>query len=161
MALSYASIGLGHSSVVATGPVFTSATMTGRSPWIVTVGFSNIVGGISMSGAAQCHEAATPRGHNTSTAACCSAVPRGTVKGNASLTSDGGVPFELLNSHTGQYVLAAKTTVSADGKSVALEAPAGVMPIGVRYCEQGYPLCVLRNGAGLPAMPFLANVTAA
>ena len=40
-----------------------------------------------------------------------------------------------------------------------LEAPDGVTPAGVRYCQQGYPLCVLRNGAGLPAMPFVANLT--
>ena len=56
-------------------------------------------------------------------------------------------------------VLAAKTTVGSDGKSVVLVAPKGVAIAGVRYCEQEYPLCVLRNGAGLPAMPFLANLT--
>lgn len=84
----------------------------------------------------------------------------GTAKGNATIASDGGVPFEVLDSHTGQYVLAARTTVSSDGKTVVLQAPVGVAPAGVRYCEQGYPLCVLRNAAGLPAMPFLANITA-
>lgn len=40
-----------------------------------------------------------------------------------------------------------------------MEVPPGVKPVGVFYCEQGYPQCVLRNGAGLPAMPFRANVT--
>ena len=35
--------------------------------------------------------------------------------------------------------LAAKTTVSSDGKTIVLEAPVGVTPVGMRYCEQGYP----------------------
>ena len=64
-----------------------------------------------------------------------------------------------LDAHTNEYILAAKTTVASDGKSVVLVVPAGIKAAGVRYCEQGYPQCVLRNGAGLPAMPFSANVT--
>lgn len=28
-----------------------------------------------------------------------------------------------------------------------------------RYSYQSYPYCVLRNEAGLPAMPFTANIT--
>ena len=32
--------------------------------------------------------------------------------------TDAGVPFELLDAHTSEYVLAAKTTISSDGKSV-------------------------------------------
>ena len=75
--------------------------------------------------------------------------------------SDAGIPFEVLDAHTREYVLAAKTTVAADGQSVLLDVPAGVQAVGVRYCAQAYPQCVLRNGAGLPAMPFLANLTAA
>jgi hypothetical protein len=65
-------------------------------------------------------------------------------------------------------VLAPHTAVSADGTSVTLSLlpPAGGWSgadvVGVRYCWQGFPLCVLRNGnAGLPAMPFVANITAA
>ena len=49
------------------------------------------------------------------------------------------------------------------GSEVSLELPAGLESdvVGVRYCYQGYPYCVLRNSAGLPAMPFLANATKA
>ena len=171
MALAYAATGLNQTDVIATGPVFAAATATttGSSSSssssdagavTVTVSFTagSVGGGIAMSPTAQCN-LVDPR--VTSVAACCSSVPRNTNKGNKSITSDGGVPFELLDSHTGEFVLAAKTTISADGKSVVLVGPPGVAFSAVRYCEQGYPLCVLRNGAGLPAMPFLANLTAA
>ena len=153
MALAFAASGLGLPDVIATGPAFASATAAGST---VTVAFSNTDGGISMSGTALCciagSCAGTPEG-------CCPPSPRHTSKANQSVTSDGGVPFEVLDGRTGEYVLAAKTTVSSDGKGILLEAPAGVSPVGVRYCEQGYPQCVVRNGAGMPAMPFLANVT--
>ena len=153
MALAFAATGLGLPGVIATGPVFASASAAGST---VTVAFSNIVGGVSMSGTAQCCMAGSCAG---TPAGCCPPSPRHTNKLNTSITSDGGVPFEVLDGKTGEYHLAAKTTVSSDGKSIVLEAPAGVAPAGVRYCEQGYPQCVVRNGVGLPAMPFLANVT--
>ena len=168
MALAFAAAGLDLPDVVSTGPVFKSATVAtatvaattivAASKTIsVTVAFSNVDGGIVMSSTVQCclatraRHAAAP---NCSVAAadCCPEVPRMN-------NSDSGVPFEVLDGHTLEYVLAARTTVGADGQSVVLEVPAGVKPVGVRYCEQGYPQCVLRNGAGLPAMPFLANVT--
>ena len=110
MALAYASTGLGHTDVVATGPVFTSATVA-ASGTTVTVEFGSAAGGIAMSPTSQCHLAqvstweghvwpSLPRPVNASTVDCCSAIPRGHMKGNATLTSDGGVPFELLDSRT-------------------------------------------------------------
>jgi hypothetical protein len=174
MALAFAATGLGL-PVVSTGPVFVSATSTAASTATstttgaatapstssVTVAFSNVDGGIRMSPTAQCCMATqqrhTPAPNCTLTttqrqAECCPEVPR---RNN----TDGGVPFEVLDARTGEYILAAKTVVSADGKTVILEVPAGVQAAGVRYCQQGYPQCVLRNGAGLPAMPFIANLT--
>ena len=59
----------------------------------------------------------------------------------------------------GTFVLPDRATVQ--GNEVSLTVPAGLesVAIGVRYCYQGYPFCVLRNSAGLPAMPFFANAT--
>jgi hypothetical protein len=56
-------------------------------------------------------------------------------------------------------VLPEKTTVQ--NSEVSLVVPTGLesVVVGVRYCYQGYPFCVLRNSAGLPAMPFVANAT--
>lgn len=168
MALAFAATTLGL-PVVSTGPVFASATNTNTntastgSSSSVTVAFDNVDGGIMLSPTAQCclatQQRHQPAPNCSITAAqrqaeCCPTVPREN-------NTDGGIPFEVLDAQTGEYVLAAKTTVSSDGKSVLLEAPAGVQAVGVRYCEQGYPQCVLRNGAGLPAMPFVANVTSA
>lgn len=62
---------------------------------------------------------------------------------------------ELVN---GTFILPAKTAVEGGGVSLTVPPGAGEV-VGVRYCFQGYPDCVLRNGAGLPAMPFVANVT--
>ena len=181
MALAFAATGLDLPGVVATGPVFTSATAlaataeageevsataatatatssASNTGSIVTVAFSNVDGGLQMSPTAQCclatqePHAPSPNCSMPLQAVCCPEVPRAN-------NSDSGVPFEVLDAHTNEYVLAARTTVSSDGQSVILAVPTGIKAVGVRYCEQGYPQCVLRNGAGLPAMPFEANVT--
>ena len=65
----------------------------------VTVTFTNADGGIRMSPTSQCclaGECATVVGQT----GCCPESPRHTAKGNASITSDGGVPFELLDKRT-------------------------------------------------------------
>ena len=142
LALSFAKTSLGL-DMVASGPVFVAATATASS---VTLSFTHTDGGMALSGTAQCDV-----GQHAQKPCCAPAgVPR--HKNN-----DQGVPFEVLVD--GVYVLAAKTTVAADGKSVQLALPAGAKATGVRYCQQGYPMCVLRNGAGLPAMPFVANIS--
>ena len=143
------------SATAATATATSSASNTGS---IVTVAFSNVDGGLQMSPTAQCclatqeRHAPSPNCSMPLQAVCCPEVPRAN-------NSDSGVPFEVLDAHTNEYVLAARTTVSSDGQSVILAVPTGIKAVGVRYCEQGYPQCVLRNGAGLPAMPFEANVT--
>ena len=139
LVLAYAKASLGL-NVIASGPVFAAATAVTAAN-VVTLSFTNTDGGVVLSPTAQCKP--TP---------CCppAGVPR--HKNN-----DQGVPFEVLVD--GVYVLPAKTTITMDGKSVQLALPAGVKATGVRYCQQGYPMCVLRNGAGLPAMPFVANIT--
>eukprot|EP00729_Bicosta_minor_P016387 gene16387-1736_t len=172
MALAFAATGLDLPDVIATGPVFVSAAATSIAAGAaaggaaagaaatVTVSFSNVDGGVAMSPTAQCclagqqRHAPAPNCSTALQAECCPEVPRNN-------NTDSGVPFEVLDSRTNEYVLAAKTTVSPDGNSVVLEVPAGVNAVGVRYCEQGYPQCVLRNGAGLPALPFVAKVTSA
>jgi hypothetical protein len=129
MALAFAASGLNLPDVVSTGPEFVSATATpavaaatAGSTSSVTVVFRNVDGGMEMSPTAQCCESTQQRhasSPNCSIARqqteCCPEVPR---KNN----TDGGVPFEVLDAHTSEYVLAARTTVSSDGKSVVLEA---------------------------------------
>jgi hypothetical protein len=89
LALSYAKVGLGL-DVVAEGPVFQAASITGST---VSVSFTNTGGadGLALSPTAQCN---THNKLGASPADCCSATPRMQTKGT-NLPEDAGVPFEL------------------------------------------------------------------
>jgi hypothetical protein len=74
-----------------------------------------------------------------------------------------GYPFELLLADGATYALAA-AEVQQDQEAVILtplNASLAGPYAGVRYAWQGFPLCVLSNGQGLPAAPFKAALPAA
>ncbi len=131
--------------LVTTGPVPSAVSIDGETLRIdFAAGLSSQ--GLALVETAQCHSHA-----QLDPAADCCEQDAGS---NAA-----GMPFEvLLKDGTSYEVVAARVS---GARSVELllthngEPPrARAHVVGVRYGWQGYPLCVLRNGGGLPADMF-------
>jgi hypothetical protein len=97
--------------------------------------------GMALTGTQQCKT----HGHLNSTTSCCSAGPA-------------GMPFEVMFAN-GSYAIVQAALAPTSPFAIVIVTNDAELVTKVRYCAQGFPLCVLANEHGLPAAPFELDVT--
>jgi len=132
----------------ADGPMLNAAAAPPGGPVTLTFDAATAAG-LALAPTQDCRtQGGVPPPANATTAGCCQ-----TTIGN----SPYGYPFELRLADGSTFVLAQATVSGAAGTVSLLPTNASIAGpfTAVRYAWQGFPLCVLANGAGLPASQFL------
>ena len=137
LALSFGAVATG-ASMVAEGPRPLRATVESGQ---VHVAFDPATSeALGLTPSQQCHG----HGKLANSTPCC----------NSGLA---GMPFEV-RLRNGTYAV---VPAEVAGTVVSITLPPGADVTAVRYCAQGFPLCVLTNAQGLPSTPFVLNVSSA
>lgn len=157
MGLRYAQITELVTGIIADGPI--PITISSSAGQAFVEYHATTAAGMILSPTEDCvHHGKVPKGLS-----CCQSTPNWRATRNPHRPNKYGFPFELGLSN-GTHVLATATVTHTAASSGVKLTPtfgklgAGVTIESVRYAWQPFPLCVLRNSAGLPSAPFNRTV---